>query len=142
MTRILCDCPRCKTKTMNVQIKSVFFFQRKTRGTRYRICPYPPIEDLVIKCNGVQRLLERLSPNKGMGPDALHQRVFKHLAPEIAPILAAIFNKSLQSAVPGDRKRANVTPDCWTLVRTLTNCCSIIRPVLLLGGNNNESVVT
>ena len=46
-----------------------------------------------------------------MGPDGLHPRILKQLAPTIAPILQIIFPKSLNTGkVPSDWKQANVSP--------------------------------
>ena len=60
---------------------------------------------------GVCKLLETLNPHKAIGPDGLHPCVLKELAPDIAPILQLIFQKSLISGlVPTDWKRANVSP--------------------------------
>ena len=61
--------------------------------------------------DGVSKLLMNLDPHKAMGPDGLHPRVLKQLAPAIAPILKQIFQKSIDTGeVPNDWKEANVSP--------------------------------
>ena len=52
-----------------------------------------------------------LKVHKAPGPDGLSARVLKECSSEIAPILAYIYNVLLaQGNVPGDCRRANVTP--------------------------------
>ncbi len=59
----------------------------------------------------VRRALDGLNPDKGAGPDGLFPKVLKALNSHIAPVLARMFNLSLQTAqVPGDWRRAIVTP--------------------------------
>lgn len=67
--------------------------------------------DVVISANGVLKLLTSLNPSKAAGPDAIKPVVLKELANEIAPIVAAIFQLSLDTGtVPSDWKKAFVTP--------------------------------
>ena len=64
-----------------------------------------------ISVEGVDKLLNRLSPNKAAGPDEISPKILKELHHEIAPILTKIFNLSLESGnVPLDWKRATVAP--------------------------------
>ena len=71
----------------------------------------PDISDIQISVDGVLKLLNDLNIHKAMGPDGLHPRVLKQLAPTIAPILQLIFQKSIDSClVPSDWKTANVCP--------------------------------
>ncbi len=51
----------------------------------------------------VRRALDALNPHKGTGPDGLFPKVLKALNSHIAPVLARMFNPSLQTAqVPED----------------------------------------
>jgi len=60
---------------------------------------------------GVDKLLQGLSPNKASGPDELPPRVLKELHHEIAPILTIIFRSSLETGcVPPDWRSAVVAP--------------------------------
>ncbi|MCW4309234.1 MAG: reverse transcriptase domain-containing protein [Candidatus Thiodiazotropha endolucinida] len=71
----------------------------------------PAMPDIVISANGVLKLLTSLNPSKAAGPDAIKPVVLKELANEIAPIVAAIFQLSLDTGtVPSDWKKAFVTP--------------------------------
>ncbi len=59
----------------------------------------------------VRRALDGLNPHMGTGPDGLFPKVLKELNSHIAPVLARMFNISLQTAqVPEDWRRAIVTP--------------------------------
>ena len=72
---------------------------------------YKEMPDIIITPEGVCKLLTGLNPAKAAGPDGLPPRVLKELAPEIAPILAKIFQLSLDSGtVPSNWKEALVSP--------------------------------
>ena len=53
--------------------------------------------EINITIQGVEKLLSGLDPNKATGPDGISPRILKELSHEIAPSLAIIFNKSLDS---------------------------------------------
>ena len=62
-------------------------------------------EDEVYKC--LQKLMEEKSP----GPDGMHPMILKRLAKNWTQPLTILFQKSLETgSLPGDWKRANVTP--------------------------------
>ena len=72
---------------------------------------YPSAPELDITCAGIQKLLGKLNSNKASGPDNIKPKVLKELAPEIAPILTIILNKSLETGeIPNDWRTAIVTP--------------------------------
>ena len=103
---------------------------------------YPTIEDLDITTAGIQKQLENLNPNKAMGPDQLHPRVLKNLAPSVAPILQVIFEKSLREGeVPQDWKKANVAP---IYKKGERYCAANYRPVSLtcISSKLMEHIVT
>ena len=75
------------------------------------------IDNNYISIEGVEKLLQGLSPNKASGPDEISPKILKELhheiAFEIAPILTLIFNLSLETGVVGlplDWRRADVVP--------------------------------
>ena len=58
----------------------------------------------------VLRDLNNLSSNKAPGPDGISNQIFKVFAPELAPVICAIYNQSLQeSFVPESLKQSIVT---------------------------------
>ncbi|CAH1273930.1 Hypp5238 [Branchiostoma lanceolatum] len=72
---------------------------------------HPLISDLTVHPDGVRKLLNAVKPHKASGPDGIPNRVLKKLAGELALVLAALFNQSLQhGCVPEDWTKAMVTP--------------------------------
>ena len=72
---------------------------------------FPVMADITISVNGITKLLQKLNPNKASGPDSMKPIVLKNLCKEIAPVLAVIFQKSLNTGqVPKDWTKACVTP--------------------------------
>ena len=47
---------------------------------------------------GVQKLLEKINISKAAGPDLIPGRMLNMLAPELAPIVHAIFTQSLDNS--------------------------------------------
>ncbi len=73
--------------------------------------PFPSMPDVQITVPGVQKLLEGINPNKACGPDQLPARVLKGAAEPLAPMMAMIFQQSLDTGtIPIDWLTANVTP--------------------------------
>ena len=112
---ILKDSPQDKAEILNKQFSSVFSIDSPSDFPNLK--PWrknlhiPDINDIQISGDGVLKLLNNLNIHKAMGPDELHPRVLKQLAPTIAPILQLIFQKSIDSGqVPSDWKTANVCP--------------------------------
>ena len=59
----------------------------------------------------MQKLLKDLDAHKAPGPDNIPPRLLKDTADLMAPLLAQIFQASLnQGLVPDDLKKANVVP--------------------------------
>ena len=64
-----------------------------------------------ITTEKVRRKIAELKPNSAAGPDGLHPRLLKECVNEIAPVLAMIYRKSMDSGeVPEEWKQANVVP--------------------------------
>ena len=67
--------------------------------------------DINISLNGLFNLLSNLKPGKAAGPDMLRPLLLKELREEIAPIIKAIYERSLQTGrLPADWIKANATP--------------------------------
>jgi hypothetical protein len=109
--------PTVQAEVLNAQFQSVFGdgatyseeeFQTKTGMT---ILDTPPMDEIHINSQGVEKLMRSLDPNKATGPDGISPRVLKELAEELAPGLTIIFRSSLATGhVPADWKDAHVTP--------------------------------
>ena len=71
---------------------------------------YPDMNNIHISEEGVRKLLQKSNPRKATRPDMIPARLLKECSEEQAPILAIIYNKSLQTGnVPDDWKKANVS---------------------------------
>ena len=69
----------------------------------------PP--SLFVSESQVLKDLSNLLSNKAPGPDGISNQIFKVFAPELAPVVCAIYNLSLQeSFVPDSLKQSIVTP--------------------------------
>ena len=69
------------------------------------------MHDLNISVNGIIKLLQGLNPSKAPGTDRINPQLLQKLSLEIAPILQAIFFRSLvESSLPSDWLKANVSP--------------------------------
>ena len=72
--------------------------------------PSPSIDPLIISVREVMAQLSAWKPNKAPGPDEIPPWFMKEYANEIAPVLAKIFQQSIDSGdVPKKWKNANVT---------------------------------
>ena len=88
------------------------FTKKSTKSTpRLFGNKYPSIGKLSITLKGVQKLLEKINISKAAGPDLIPGRMLNMLAPELAPIVHAIFTQSLDTGeLPRDWSLANVAP--------------------------------
>ena len=72
---------------------------------------YPPMPKINITVEGVNKLLDKLSPYKAPGPDNLQARTQRELRCQITPVLCNIFKVPLRTGtVSVDWNFANVTP--------------------------------
>ena len=100
-----------KANILQSQFASVFveepagnvpFLETRTQST---------IQELYITMAMVEEELNKLSPNKSVGPDQIHPRILKELASIIAEPIAFLFNLTLERGVlPKDWKLAFVSP--------------------------------
>ena len=72
--------------------------------------PYPDMNNIHVSEDGVRKLLQKSNPRKATGPDMIPARLLKECAEELSPILAIIYNKSIQTGkVPDYWQKANVS---------------------------------
>ncbi len=70
-----------------------------------------PMEGVQVSSDIVETILRSLDEHKSSGPDELHPKILKILAPFIAKPLAHLFNLSLATGqVPNDWRTATVCP--------------------------------
>ena len=86
-----------KSEILNKQFQSVFTKKNTTTTPRLFGNKYPSIGNLSITLKGVQKLLEKINISKAAGPDLIPGRILNMLAPELAPIVHAIFTQSLDT---------------------------------------------
>ena len=100
-----------KSEILNKQFQSVFTKKSTTATPRLFGNKYPSIGNLSITLKGVQKLLEKINISKAAGPDLIPGRMLNMLAPELAPIVHAIFTQSLDTGeLPRNWSLANVAP--------------------------------
>ena len=100
-----------KSEILNKQFQSVFTKKSTTTSPRLFGNKYPSIGNLSITLKGVQKLLEKINTSKAAGPDLIPGRMLNMLAPELAPIVHAMFTQSLDTGeLPRDWSLANVAP--------------------------------
>ena len=99
-----------KSEILNKQFQSVFTKKSTTATPKLFGNKYPSIGKLSITLKGVQKLLEKINISKAAGPDLIPGRMLNMLAPELAPIVHAIFTQSLDTGEPRDLSLANVAP--------------------------------
>ena len=87
-----------KAEILGRQFSSVFTKNEGEDTAKLAGPNYPPIDQLTINQEGVQKLLAGLNASKAAGPDRLPCRFLKEMTPEHAPILTSIFNQSLSCA--------------------------------------------
>ena len=86
-----------KSEILNEQFQSVFTKESTTATPRLFGNKYPSIGNLSITLKGVQKLLEKINISKAAGPDLNPGRMLNMLAPELAPIVHAIFTQNLDT---------------------------------------------
>ena len=72
----------------------------------------PSIPDLSVTVKGVEKLLQDpIVWSKAMGPDQIPNIILKTCAKELAPAIAEIFQRSINSGtLPEDWRNANISP--------------------------------
>ena len=64
---------------------------RSPSGVTSRQTSRTPIDDLIIKDDGVLKLLQGLNPSKASGPDEIPARLLKNLMTELTPAITEIY---------------------------------------------------
>ena len=69
------------------------------------------MDDIVVSKDGVTKFLKGLNPSKALGPDEFHPRVLKELATELCPVIAHLFQQSIDTGeIPREWSLANICP--------------------------------
>ena len=99
-----------KAEEFNGQFTDVFSKNEHTQVPLLdRSAPF--MNDIAISKDGVIKLLKGLNPSKALGPDELHPRVLKELATELGPVLAHLFQQSIDTGeIPKEWSLANICP--------------------------------
>ena len=120
---------RSKAEILNNQFKSVFTKEKSSDIPTPYGPNFPPIGNIQVNINGVQKLLSNIKANKATGPDNIPCRILKEATPELAPILTDIFQHSLRDGVlPDNWKKAQVSP---VFKKGNTNNAENYRPISL-----------
>ena len=99
-----------KAEEFNSQFTDVFSKNEHTQVPLLdRSAPF--MNDIAVSKDGVIKLLKGLNPSKALGPDELHPRVLKELATELGPVLAHLFQQSIDTGeIPKEWSLANICP--------------------------------
>jgi len=101
---------KSKAKILIDQFKSVFTLDTDSELPRLPTFEGKKLENIVITVEGVEKLLKNIKPFKACGPDSIPNMVLSKCASELAPALARIFQKSLNTGLlPDDWLKANVS---------------------------------
>ena len=84
-----------KAEALSKQFASVFTDEDKTSIPSLGESRVPDIPQLIIYPDGVLELLKNVKDNKAPGPDGIPPWILKITAEEISPILANIFQASI-----------------------------------------------
>ena len=99
-----------KAEILNRQYQSVFTNEDTSDIPTPDGEPYSSMPEITVSIEGVQKLLQKLNPQKACGPDQIPAKILRDLADVIAPPLTLIFQKSLDEGnIPNDWRTANVT---------------------------------
>ena len=100
-----------KAEALSKQFASVFTDEDKTSIPTLGESRVPDIPQLIIYPDGVLELLKNLKDNKAPGPDGIPPWILKMTAEEISPILANIFQASIDKGyLPSQWREANICP--------------------------------
>ena len=100
-----------KANILQTQFSSVFTKEPEGNIPRIRTRCHSKILNFIVSEKAVKDLIDKLNPDKSVGPDNIHARMLIELKEVLAKPLAFIFNETLRRGkIPRDWKRANVSP--------------------------------
>ena len=100
-----------KAGILNRQFSSVFTADYPGSSVQLIGPSVPVIDNLSTSAAGVHKLLSKINPSKAAVPDDMPCRVLKELSHELAPVLSAIYTRSLTSgSLPSQWLTANISP--------------------------------
>ena len=92
------------------QFKSVFTREHNTTLLKTTKHAKDTIPAIIIRPEGVEKLLKQLNPSKASGPDGIPNRILKECSKQLAPGLASIYQKSINTgSLPSNWPNANIT---------------------------------
>jgi hypothetical protein len=92
------------------QFKSVFTREHNTTLQKTTKHAKDTIPAIIIRPEGVEKLLKQLNPSKASGPDGIPNRILKECSKQLAPGLASIYQKSINTgSFPSNWLNANST---------------------------------
>jgi len=100
-----------KAEAFNKYFASVFSHEVSSSVPTLNESPFPELASITISVEDVAYHLSTLQTNKATGPDKIPVYFLKRTAPSIVPILATVFQLSLQQGILSpDWKTANIIP--------------------------------
>ena len=92
------------------QFQSVFTQTTGTTLPSTKIQCKNKMKAIIIKQEGLEKLLSKVNPSKSSGPDNIPNRILKECAVQLAPILQKIFQVSIDTGdLPKDWRDANIS---------------------------------
>ena len=132
-----------KCEILAKQFKSVFTIDQDDPNKECTLQgpAYPPIPELNITEEGVEKLLKNINPSKAAGPDSIPCKLLKELATELAPVLTTLFRQSLQTGelpsswltawiAPVFKKGARNEPENYRPVSLTCVSCKLLEHIL------------
>jgi hypothetical protein len=130
-----------KAEALNQFFTSVFTQENPIVPTLDNERIINPITEVMFSPEIVKKKLEDLKPNKSPGPDGLHPRVLKELAPVLCNPLSDLMQKSMNAGeLPTSWKDANITalhkkgaknvPNNYRPVSLTSQICKIMESII------------
>ena len=108
-TQLISD-SKGKANLLLQQFKSVFTQTTDTTLPSTKIQCKNKIKPIIIKQEGLEKLLSKVNPSKSSEPDNIPNRIIKECAIQLAPILQKIFQVSIDTGdLPKDWRDANIS---------------------------------